>query len=296
LVQLAGNAGAPTGAVLPTPDVIGTINVSATTGKVALVNVDADLSGTGIGDTTLVDLVGYGGTASGYEKLPAPAITSKKCLIRINNGCTDINDNSSDFIASASYVPHNSASPIRRCDGLPVKLILFEANLVNDKVQLNWEVASPFDCNGFMVQESEDGNRFVDVIKIKSNKTISGGKYRYQGIEPLVSKKYFRLMLVDNDGSIKYSRVILVNANGLTEVKFGLYPNPATTNLSLNFLKATAGATIKITSVEGKVILIKKIQTGSTMANIEIYKLPNSHYFISYDNNGVRAVSTFAKQ
>ena len=296
LVQLNGNAGAPTGAVLPTPDVIGTINVSATTGKVALVNVDADLSGTSIGDSTVVDLVGYGGTASGYETMPAPVITSKKCLIRINNGCTDNNDNSTDFITSTSYVPHNSASPIRRCDGLPVKLILFEANLVNDKVLLNWEVTSQIGFNGFTVQESKDGNSFINVVNIKSNNNAAGGKYSYQGTEPIVTKEYFRLMLVDNDGSVKYSKVVFVNVKGAIDGKLGFYPNPATTYLSLNFLKAIAGATVKIMSVEGNVLLLKKIQIGSTESRIDISKLPASLYFISYENNGVRSVSKFVKQ
>ncbi len=296
LIQFSGNAGAPTGAVLPTPDVIGTVNISATTGKVALVKVDADLSGTGIGDSTVVDLVGYGGTASGYEMMPAPVLTSKKCLIRINNGCTDINDNSSDFIASTSYVPHNSASPIHRCDGLPVKLISFEASLINNRAVLNWEVASQIGFKGFEIQESKEGNSFINLSAVKSNSNASGGKYIYQSTEPIVTKEYFRLKLVDNDGSVKYSSVVIVNVKGAINGKLGLYPNPATTNLSLSFLKAIAGATIKITNVEGSLLLVKRIQIGSTEASMDITKLPASLYFISYENNGVRSISKFAKQ
>ena len=296
LVQLNGNAGAPTGAVLPTPDVIGTINLSATTGKVALVNVDVNLSGTGMGDSTVVDLVGYGGTASGYETMPAPGITAKKCLVRINNGCTDLNNNSTDFIATNSYVPHNTSSPISRCDGLPVKLISFDAFLVNDKVVLNWEAANQTGFNSFIVQKSSEGNVFHDLSKIKSNNPLSVNKYTYTEINPIADKEYFRLILVDNDGFKKYSGVVFVNGNIVISDKLRLYPNPVSNQLLVNCAKAGNTATATITNIEGNILLISRIQEGATEFSIDVSKLTSSIFYLVYENNGIKAVGKFVKR
>lgn len=297
LIQLSGNAAAPTGAVLPTPDVIGAINLSATTGKVALVNVNNVLSGTGIADTTVIDLVGYGGTASGYETMPAPAITSKKCLVRINNGCTDINDNSLDFTALTSYVPHNSASPASKCDVLPVKLQSFSATISKNEVTLHWRTVSELMNNSFVIEKSIDANNgFVTVGFIKSKGSISGSLYEYVVTINSLEKEYFRLKFVDNDGSIAYSNVVSGFSNKAKAEGFRLYPNPMINNLTINYPSAENGSTITISSFIGGVMIIKKLPIASKSISIDVSKLPNSVYYILLENNGLKSVSKFVKE
>ena len=295
LIQLNGNAGSPVGAALPTPDVVGTINLSATVGKVALANVDVSLSGTGMGDITVIDLVGYGATASGYETMPAPGITSKKCLVRINNGCTDINDNSLDFTASTSFVPQNSASPASRCDGLPVKIVFFSASISNDKVSLHWQTTSELTFNSFIVEESEGIKGFVAVANIKSKNATSGSNYDYTSTSTLVGKEYYRLKLIDNDGSFKYSAIVFVNGNTSAINKLVIYPNPVANTISINYPKAVASTTIRIMSVDGKIFVTKQVTAGSMATSFDVSKLPASSYYLSYENDGVRTVSKFIK-
>jgi len=99
LVALA--SGGANGAPLPVlANISGDINMSATTGKIALVNNSNTLSGScpnGI-DPDIVDFVGYGSTASCFEggaRAPAPSNTS--ALFRKLNGSQDTNQNSNDF-------------------------------------------------------------------------------------------------------------------------------------------------------------------------------------------------------
>jgi spore coat protein U-like protein len=120
LVQLAGGAA---GAVLPAPDATGTSNLSATSGKVALVRDSAVLSCGGTpgscGANPLVeDLVGFGG-ASDYEgSAPAAALTSTTAAIRGGDGCIDSDVNATDLTAGAP-APRNSASPRHLCSSSP---------------------------------------------------------------------------------------------------------------------------------------------------------------------------------
>lgn len=105
LVQEAKGAGGSD--TLPTPDAVGTIPMSATDGKVALVNSTAALSGSCPTGGTVVDFVGFGG-ANCYEGTgAAPVLTNVKADFRANYGAQDTNDNKADFTAAAPS-PRNS--------------------------------------------------------------------------------------------------------------------------------------------------------------------------------------------
>jgi len=110
LVQEAMGSGGTT--PLPTPDVIGPIAMSATAGKIALVNSGVILPlVTCPVSATIVDFVGYGATANCFEGGGAtPAPSNSNAVHRADGGCTDTNNNNSDFSAAAP-TPRNSASP-----------------------------------------------------------------------------------------------------------------------------------------------------------------------------------------
>jgi predicted extracellular nuclease len=119
LIQLAGGAN---GVALPTSNATGTANMSGSAGKVALVNSTAGLACNG-GSTPcspaqlaqIVDLVGYG-SANFFEGAPAPATTNTTAAIRQANGCTETDNNSTDF-AAAAPTPRNLGSALNPCAG-----------------------------------------------------------------------------------------------------------------------------------------------------------------------------------
>ncbi len=116
LVHLA--SGGAIGSPLPTTDTpAGTTNMSATNGKVVLVNTTTGLTCNGSTAqpctaaelASIVDLVGYG-TANFFEGSGvAPALTNTTSAIRSGNGCTDADNNSTDFSAGAP-TPRNTSS------------------------------------------------------------------------------------------------------------------------------------------------------------------------------------------
>jgi predicted extracellular nuclease len=116
LVQEAVGAGGT--ASLPTPDAIGTIAMSATNGKVALVNSTTALSGANpVGGASVVDLVGFGTTPNGYETAnTGVALSNTTAALRAANGCTDSNNNSIDF-TTGSPAPRNTATSFNVCGG-----------------------------------------------------------------------------------------------------------------------------------------------------------------------------------
>lgn len=116
LVQEAVGAGGTT--PLPAPDVAGTIAMSATAGKVALVSSRVALTGPSPSAATLVDLVGFG-SANGFEgSAPVPALSNTTAAARASSGCTDTNDNAADF-GNGSPAPRSSTTALHPC-GAPV--------------------------------------------------------------------------------------------------------------------------------------------------------------------------------
>jgi len=122
LIQLTAGSGG-NGSALPTADLSGSINMSATAGKVALVKDTTLLTCGATGNTcsssSIADLVGYGSTASDYEgsgPAPAPSLATD-ALFRKSGGCIDTDDNASDFEVAAAG-PRNSASTANDCAAL----------------------------------------------------------------------------------------------------------------------------------------------------------------------------------
>lgn len=105
LVQESAGAGGTT--ALPPPDAPGSVLMSATSGKVRLLNAAG----------AVVDLVGYG-AANLAEGTPAPALTNTTAALRRGGGCVDTDNNSADFTTGAPN-PRNSSAPRQVCGAAP---------------------------------------------------------------------------------------------------------------------------------------------------------------------------------
>ncbi len=126
LVQQAQGSGGTVN--LPAPDATGTIAMSATAGKIALCNSTTALSGSNPISTAIIDLVGFGTTANGFEGAASAAPSSTTSIERkakatsdatsmgaggvdefLGNG-QDSNNNLNDFIVRLSPQPQNTSS------------------------------------------------------------------------------------------------------------------------------------------------------------------------------------------
>jgi len=119
LVQEAAGTGGTT--ALPTPDAAGGIAMSATAGKVALVNATTALSGACPTGATTVDVVGYGsGTTCFLGSGPTASLTNTTAALRKGNGRQNTNDNAADF---ATGVPTPRNSGVVTAPGGPVATV-----------------------------------------------------------------------------------------------------------------------------------------------------------------------------
>ena len=114
------NSNAAVGVALPTPDQIANIAMAGGAGKVALVSNTVALTGANPSTApTVLDFVGYGG-ANGFEGTgpTGTATSSTLSAQRVKEGCTDTNNNPTDF-ATLAVAPRNTATPLHSCTALP---------------------------------------------------------------------------------------------------------------------------------------------------------------------------------
>ncbi|TCD10570.1 T9SS type B sorting domain-containing protein [Pedobacter frigidisoli] len=123
LIQAAAGTGGTVN--LPTPDVIGTLALSGTTGKIILSNSNSLLTGANPSTAVVVDKVGFGPTATGFETAPTPVISNTTSIERkagatstaatlsiggseeFNGNGYDTDNNNTNFVVTAPN-PQNS--------------------------------------------------------------------------------------------------------------------------------------------------------------------------------------------
>jgi len=100
---LIAESGGATGAALPSPDVTGTLALSAASGKVALVSGSSTALGCGTSCSSapgVVDFVGYG-SANEAAGTATPALSNATSAQRTTSPLADTGNNAADFVVAA---------------------------------------------------------------------------------------------------------------------------------------------------------------------------------------------------
>ncbi|KAI9449615.1 hypothetical protein F5148DRAFT_1291377 [Russula earlei] len=176
---------------------------------------------------------------------------------------------------------------------LPIALSSFNASLINSTVQLSWNTATEVNAGAFEVERSSDATVFTSIGTVAANNVASS--YSYTDYQPLSGVSYYRLKLVDKDGSYKYSNTISINNLATTATRLSVYPNPIINTFTLTHDKAVNGAVIRVITIDGKIIFTQSIATGATQSTVDASKLIKGNYLVVFENNGIRSVTQFIK-
>lgn len=117
-------------------------------------------------------------------------------------------------------------------DPLPVRLVNFDLYQENHHVALNWTTAEEVNFSHFEIEKTSDLKSWYTLHSTPSN---GGGRYSYVDAAFVTAPiTYYRLKMVDMDGSYSHSTVKSVRSS-LSRDLVVFHPNPAR-----NFLKYTA--------------------------------------------------------
>jgi len=186
---------------------------------------------------------------------------------------------------------------------LPVTLTSIAAVKTTTDVLVSWSTATEINTKVFEVERSADGSSFATVgsedAKGNSSTTQS---YVFTDKGAVVTATsnilYYRLRIVDNDGSFSYSPVVTVLLGNNTQI-VKVFPNPVTTELYASVVTGAAGnALIELQDATGRKILHQQQQVAqgaSTIAVNGIDRLQKGVYFVTISINNNQYVFKIVK-
>ena len=133
-----------------------------------------------------------------------------------------INDNGFGIAISAQRVGGNNGQTDGRIDDisitvfydqpstLPVSLLNFSAKKNNKTIDLLWATEAESDMSHYELQRSGDGRNFSSLQTIQSRNSLSKMNYTYSDSKPVNGIAYYRLKMVELDGSVSYSKIVTV--------------------------------------------------------------------------------------
>lgn len=95
---------------------------------------------------------------------------------------------------------------------LPVNLLSFVGKAGTEGIVLHWETAQEVNFSHFDIEKSTDGRRFNKMGTVNGS---NQGRYQFFDSAPHAGLNYYRLKMVDSDGTSTQSRVIQVDFEGV---------------------------------------------------------------------------------
>lgn len=175
---------------------------------------------------------------------------------------------------------------------LPVTLLNFNVTKKEKSALLNWETATEINSNKFIIQRSKDGFTFSDLNEVPAaGNSTTLRKYSMEDRQPLQKWNYYRIKLLDKDGSYIHSKTGTVNFTVNENIAI-VYPNPTKNNIILKIPNTDFKSTsYQLFDTRGRMLIQNTVTNSET--NIAINKLSVGTYILKIYNHSSKAIKTF---
>jgi hypothetical protein len=174
---------------------------------------------------------------------------------------------------SGTYFSKTGAAP------LPVKLARFELKKLENTVSLIWQTSEQQDAAYFDIERSQDGINWMQIgtelVQEGSERKLTN--YQHEDVSPLLGVSYYRLKMVDLDGSSAYSTIRNIRFDHANESVVYTYPNPAHDVLKISKINPQDVSSISIFNQNG---LLMQAQNTYSVEGIDIRSLPSGIYIL----------------
>lgn len=164
-------------------------------------------------------------------------------------------------------------------DILPLKLLSYSTALDNRSVRHFWTTANEMNVSHFMVERSIDGMNFTTAGRIEAKNGIAQQSYSLRETLPAsllnAATIYYRLKMVDKDGTFSYSKLTTVAPQKLAQ--FVISPNPATNFVNIAIPKAKM---VAICTVTGQTLYRATLDASADTHTVRFNRLPAGTYLL----------------
>lgn len=187
----------------------------------------------------------------------------------------------SGFLIQTSTVP------------FPVRLVSLSATAGEAAVTLHWEIADPVGFSHFEIERSATGKQFEFAGKSIFEEGRTQYSFQDQNAWQKASKHaYYRLKMIDADGSYAFSRIVEVELPGHDAVEtIYAYPNPSAerVRIPVKNLQGEKGLATLATE-DGKKLLTSSISVSNGEINLDLrgVHIPSGICIVHIEVGGVQ--------
>ncbi len=174
---------------------------------------------------------------------------------------------------------------------LPAELLSFRAEpAASGGAELRWETGSEYNVSHFTVQHSRDGIRFEEIGDVLATGGVSKPEtYRLTDGLIRTGRHYYRLKVVDNDGSHTLSELAVVELTDEAPsiALYGISPNPAKEEVSVHYRCASEGTVrFRLYDMTGRMVLelASDAAQGENHARIDVRTLATGVYVLTAED------------
>lgn len=189
-----------------------------------------------------------------------------------------------------NYVSNNQITGSIDCALLPVELVSFRARKASNGFHISWVTASERDVDHFLLEKSADGIFFNLLTKLPAQNEASA--YKYTDMAPYAADNYYRLKIVDKDGSYAYSPVI---QEYLISVRPRIYPIPFRSELFIEWDKPGAEGLVALYDQLGRLVWREQI-AGEQLVRLELPPLPAGTYWLWCSRSGAEVFQSVVRE
>jgi uncharacterized repeat protein (TIGR03803 family) len=157
---------------------------------------------------------------------------------------------------------------------LPVRLLSFAAVQCSNNICLSWSVENEERFERYEVEKMISANTFSKIAETPSQGATGLRNYSTVDRQPINGDNFYRLKMIDIDGTFRYSNVVRVKMN--SPIKISMQPNPASNVVVVSGVEGYQQ--IKLLDMFGKVHLQQLIR--QPIEQLDISKLARGMYIV----------------
>lgn len=165
---------------------------------------------------------------------------------------------------------------------LPLRLLDISIQSYSSVTRLDWKTTQELNVSHYLIQRSVDARTFSDIGQINARNSSSINSYSFADEAPVSGLSYYRLKMMDADGSSTYSRILSVNRT--EKALLTLVPNPATDYVYISGITSDK-MDVKIVSGTGQIVLAAQYPKGT---KIPIAQMTPGLYLVIVNNQPLK--------
>ena len=225
-----------------------------------------------------------------------------------------------NLVTAKGWTITDDAASGSDCSGaLPVTVVSFSGKKTAENQNLlKWITADEKDFDRFEIQRSGDAKSFEKIgvvlcqmvkgeqVKVQqaNGGTFGAGApgagalnaYTFADLTPDASN-YYRLKMVDRDGSFEYSRIISIENSAEQAVVGSFYPNPSNGKVFVDVYAVESGSwTLTVTDAAGKIIATQVHDLKMGMNKISVHGLSTGLSLVRFAHGQFSEVRKVARE